>query len=66
MKSKGTSFELIEEISSLLRGQIDSEENAIEKCGTILSSYFKIAIAEAYRIVPIWAEIIYQRNVNEI
>lgn len=66
MKLETTSFDLIQEISSLLAGKVESEKTAIEICINILSSHYKIAIEVANRILMIWAEIIYQRNINEI
>jgi len=61
-----TSFGLIKEIGSLLQGQAKSEETAIETCMNILSEHYQITIVAANRILMIWAEIIYQRNINEI
>lgn len=66
MKLENTSFDLIEEISSLLSGKVESEQTAIEICSNILSQYYQITIVAANRILMIWAEIIYQRNINEI
>ena len=66
MKPEKTSSDLIKEISSLLAGKVESEKTAIEICSNILSQYYQITIEAANRILMIWAEIIYQRNINEI
>lgn len=66
MKPEKTSSDLIKEISSLLAGKAESEQTAIETCSNILSQYYQITIEAANKILIIWAEIIYQRGINEI
>lgn len=62
MKLETTSFDLIQEISSLLAGKVESEKTAIEICSNILSQYYQITIVAANRILMIWAEIILSKE----